>query len=44
MVGYVPLGTRDLLNILAHPSCIDLTRQFLDACERKDNPAIRPDV
>lgn len=33
MVGYCPVGTRDLLRILAHPDMIDLTRKFLDESE-----------
>lgn len=33
MLGYVPVGTRDLLNVLAHPDCIAATRAFLDATD-----------
>lgn len=36
MVGYVPNGTLDLMNVLAHPDTIALTRRFLDACERDE--------
>lgn len=31
MVGRVPVGTVDLLNVLAHPDAIGLTRAFLDS-------------
>lgn len=35
MLGYVPIGTLDLLHILAHPDCIEITRAFLDEKERQ---------
>ncbi len=31
MLGYVPIGTRDLLACLAHPDMIALTREYLDS-------------
>lgn len=41
MVGYVPVGTLDLMNILAHPDVVSHTRTFLDACERDDDKGIK---
>jgi hypothetical protein len=35
MIGYVPIGTRDLLHILSHPDVIDITRKYLDAEEAR---------
>lgn len=31
IVGYVPMGFRDVLHILAHPDCIDETKAYLDS-------------
>lgn len=30
MLGHVPVGTLDLVRVLAHPDVIDLTRKVLD--------------
>lgn len=30
VIGYVPIGTKDLLQVLAHPDVIDLTQVYLD--------------
>ena len=30
MLGYVPIGTRDLLHILVHPDMIELTKIYVD--------------
>lgn len=43
MVGYVPIGTLDLMNILAHPDVIGLTRKFLDACEGNNISELTPE-
>ena len=29
MLGYSPVGMRDLLRVLAHPDVIELTREYL---------------
>lgn len=33
LIGYIPIGLRDTLQVLAHPDVIDLTRAFLDSKE-----------
>ena len=30
MLGYVPIGTTDLLHVLTHPDLIDLTRRYVE--------------
>jgi hypothetical protein len=30
VVGHVPVGTKDLLNVLTHPDVIDLTWAFME--------------
>jgi hypothetical protein len=34
VVGYLPIGTTDLLRVLAHPDVVRLTRRYLDAVDR----------
>lgn len=31
VVGYVPLGTRDLLNVLIHPDLIEFTKRYIES-------------
>jgi hypothetical protein len=31
MMGYVPIGTKDLLSVLTHPDVIDLTEEYVRA-------------
>lgn len=31
MLGYVPIGTKDLLHVLTHPDVIDLTEEYVRA-------------
>lgn len=34
LVGYLPLNTRDVLNILVHPEIIDVTKSFVKAMDK----------
>ena len=44
IIGHMPIGTRDLLNVLAHPDVIELTKAFLErmdtasACQKYKAP------
>ena len=29
IIGYVPIGTRDLMHVLTHPDLIDLTKAWI---------------
>lgn len=31
IVGHVPIGTRDLLNVLIHPDLIEYTKKYINA-------------
>lgn len=35
LLGYVPVGTLDLLHILTHPDAIEVTQQYVDSTKNK---------
>lgn len=37
MLGYVPIGTRDLLHVLTHPDAIELTSEYIESIRNTDS-------
>lgn len=37
IVGYVPVGTKDLLHVLVHPDVMAHTKLYVEARDRENN-------